>query len=42
MLSLRNPRFPDLSPLEVQALADTGSVHLCVPEHVALQLRLEE
>ena len=42
MLSLRNPRFPELSPLEVQALADTGSVHLCVPEHVALQLRLEE
>ena len=42
MLSLRNPRYPDLSPLEAQALADTGAVHLCVPEHVALQLRLEE
>ena len=42
MLTLRNPRFPDLSPIEAQALADTGSVHLCVPEHIALQLRLEE
>ena len=42
MLSLRNPRYPDLLPIEVQALADTGAVHLCVPEHVALQLRLEE
>ena len=42
MLSLRNPRFPELSPFETQALADTGAVHLCIPEHVALQLRLEE
>ena len=42
MLSLRNPRFPELSPVEAQALADTGAVHLCIPEHVALQLRLEE
>ena len=28
--------------MNVEALADTGSVHLCVPEHVAIQLRLEE
>ena len=42
MLALRNPRYPDLLPIEVQALADTSAVHLCVPEHVALQLRLEE
>ena len=41
MLSLRNPRFPELSPVEIQALADTGSVHLCVLEHVVVQLRLE-
>lgn len=40
-LSLRNPRDPGLAPLEVRALVDTGSLHLCVPEHVALQLRLE-
>ena len=41
MLTLRNPRFPELSPVEAEALADTGAVHLCVPEHVAVQLRLD-
>ncbi len=40
--SLRNPRYPELSAMDVDALADTGSVHLCVPEHVALQLKLQE
>jgi hypothetical protein len=28
--------------LEVRALADSGAVHLCIPEHVALQLQLRE
>lgn len=42
MLALSNPRYPDQQSIEVEALADTGSVHLCVPEHVALQLRLQE
>jgi clan AA aspartic protease len=42
MLTLRNPRFPDQEPVEVEALADTGSVHLCIPHHIAIQLRLEE
>ena len=41
-LILRNPRKPDLQPVEVDALADTGSVHLCIPAHVQLQLGLEE
>ncbi len=39
---LRNPRESQLKPLEVDALVDTGSLHLCVPEHVALQLGLQE
>jgi len=39
---LRNPRESQLKPLDTEALVDTGSLHLCVPEHVALQLRLEE
>ena len=26
----------------MSALADTGAVHLCIPEHVALQLQLQE
>lgn len=38
---LKNPRLPDLAPVEVEVLADSGSVHLCIPEHVRLQLRLE-
>ena len=42
MLTLRNPRYPELPPVEVEALADTGSVHLCLPQSVAEALRLEE
>lgn len=38
---LRNPRLPDLEPLEVEALADSGAIHLCIPEHVRQRLRLE-
>ena len=40
-LQLSNPRLPALSPVEVEALADTGAVFLCIPEHVRLQLGLE-
>jgi clan AA aspartic protease len=40
-INLSNPRQPELSALNVQALADTGALMLCVPEHVALQLQLE-
>ena len=39
---LLNPLSQELAPLEVSALADTGAVHLCTPEHVALQLQLQE
>lgn len=42
MLTLKNPRNPDTQPIEVQALADTGSVFLIIPEHIRLQLGLEE
>ncbi len=41
-LLLKNPRRPDLQPLEVEALADSGAVHLCIPAHVQIQLELEE
>src|SRR6267143_1486484 len=40
-IPLRNPRLPYLEPLEVRAIADSGAVHLCIPEHVRLQLRLD-
>lgn len=39
---LKNPRKRDLQAIEVDALADTGAVHLCIPEHVRIQLDLEE
>ena len=40
-IELSNPREPDLEPVRVKALADTGALMLCIPEHVALQLKLE-
>ena len=39
---LLNPLSQELAPLEVSALADMGAVHLCIPEHIALQLQLQE
>ena len=41
-ITLRNPRNPDLAPVKVGALADSGSLHLCIPEHVRIQLELDE
>jgi len=39
---LSNPLQPELCALSVIALADTGAVHLCIPEHLAIQLNLSE
>jgi len=41
-VALRNPRLPDLDPVDVLALADSSATHLCIPEHVQVQLQLEE
>jgi clan AA aspartic protease len=41
-LVLKNPRKPELQAIEVDALADTGAVFLCIPAHVQIQLALEE
>ena len=41
-LILKNPRRPELKPVEVEALADSAAVHLCIPPHVQIQLELEE
>lgn len=40
-LILKNPRLPELEPVPVNALVDTDAVHLCIPEHVRIQLKLE-
>jgi clan AA aspartic protease len=41
-IRLRNPREPELKPIEVDALVDSGAVHLSIPEHIRIQLKLEE
>ena len=41
-VTLANPKRPELQPIEVDARADTGAVHLCIPAHVQLQLGLQQ
>jgi clan AA aspartic protease len=41
-IELLNPSRNDLKALTVTALVDSGAMHLCVPQHVALQLNLKE
>jgi len=41
-INLRNPKRNDLQNIEVTALVDTGALHLCIPEHVKIQLQLDE
>jgi clan AA aspartic protease len=41
-LILQNPRLPDLDSVAVEALVDSGETHLCIPEHIRLQLQLDE
>ena len=41
-LSLSNPVNLDIGPVKVTALVDTGALHLCIPQHVAIQLELRE
>ena len=41
-VQLRNPRLPELEAVEIDALADTGALHLCIPQHIQIQLQLEE
>ena len=41
-ITLKNPRLPELRPVDARALADTGALHLCIPEHISIQLRLEQ
>ncbi len=41
-IQLRNPSKSDLQPIKVDALPDSGAVHLCIPEQIKIQLQLEE
>jgi clan AA aspartic protease len=40
-IELLNARQLELAPVKVDALVDTGAVHLCIPQSVASQLQLE-
>ncbi|MFH0948192.1 MAG: clan AA aspartic protease [Elusimicrobiota bacterium] len=42
VIKLRNPREAKLNEIETDVLVDSGAVHLCIPEHVKIQLELEE
>ncbi len=41
-IELSNPRDRNIKPINIKSLVATGSLHLCIPEHVAIQLELEE
>jgi clan AA aspartic protease len=39
---LYNDARADIEEVDANALVDTGAMNLCIPEHVAVQLRLEK
>ena len=41
-MRLANDARPDLEEIEATGLVDTGVLHLCIPERVALQLQLSQ
>jgi len=41
-IKLSNPANDLLSEIETRALVDTGALFLCIPEHIAIQLKLKE
>ena len=41
-IEIINPKDNSLKPLYVNALVDTGAMTLCIPEHIAIQLKLED
>lgn len=41
-ITLANPVNRQLKSMQVTALVDSGALHLCIPQHVALQLELKE
>jgi clan AA aspartic protease len=41
-IELANAKNGSLKSMAVRALVDTGAMTLCIPEHIAIQLQLEE
>ena len=40
-ITLKNPRNAKIKPIDVDALVDSGSLHLCLPQHLQMQLKLD-
>ena len=41
-VTLKNPRNIKIKPVDVNALVDSGALHLCIPVHLQIQLKLKE
>lgn len=41
-IELSNLLASDMAPYRTSALADTGALHLCIPQHIAFQLKLKQ
>ena len=41
-IELSNPKDGSLKPMTVKAPVDTGAMTLCIPQHIAVQLGLQE
>jgi len=41
-MRLGNDARADLEEIDAEARVDTGAMHLCIPEHIALQLQLKD
>ena len=41
-IQLSNPYETTLAAIEIKSLVDTGALFLCIPEHIAIQLKLNE
>ncbi len=41
-IELANPKDDGLKPIVVNALVDTGAMTICIPQHIAVQLQLDE
>ena len=40
-LEILNPANETLTPIAAKALVDTGALFLCIPAHIATQLKLK-
>jgi clan AA aspartic protease len=41
-IELSNLLAPGMEPYRTKTLADTGALHVCIPQHVAFQLKLKQ